>query len=143
MEKIYELTNPQKSIYLMEQYFQNTTVNNICTKIFIKQKVNFDVLNTAINLFIQNNDSFSLRFKQNGTNLVQYFTKEKFINFDIIKIDNEEKIHEIAKNEVNRQFNLLNSRMFNFKLFELPSGFGGFILNIHHIISFLLLQGFL
>ena len=60
MEEIYELTNPQKSIYLTEQYFQNTTINNICGSVLIRQKVNLKLLNTAINFFVKNNDSFKL-----------------------------------------------------------------------------------
>ena len=30
MENLYELTNPQKSIWLTEQYYKGTSVNNIC-----------------------------------------------------------------------------------------------------------------
>ena len=135
MEEIYELTNPQKSIYLTEQYFQNTTINNICGSVLIKENVDLKLLNTAINYFIQNNDSFKLRFKLDDTKLVQYFTKDEFYNFEVINIKKESQIETFAKKEVNTKFDLLGSRLFNFKLFKLPSGFGGFIINSHHIIS--------
>ena len=129
MEEIYELTNPQKSIYLTEQYFQNTTINNICGSVLIKENVDLKLLNTAINYFIQNNDSFKLRFKLDDTKLVQYFTKDEFYNFEVINIKKESQIETFAKKEVNTKFDLLGSRLFNFKLFKLPSGFGGFIIN--------------
>lgn len=135
MEEIYELTNPQKSIYLTEQYFQNTTINNICGSVLIRQKVNLKLLNTAINFFVKNNDSFKLRFKLEDTKLVQYFTKDEFYNFEVININDESQIENLAKKEVNTKFDLFNSRLFEFKLFKLPSGFGGFIINAHHIIS--------
>ena len=135
MEEIYELTNPQKSIYLTEQYFQNTTINNICGSVLIRQKVNLKILNTAINFFVKNNDSFKLRFKLEDTKLVQYFTKDEFYNFEVINIEDESQIEDLAKKEVNTKFDLFDSRLFEFKLFKLPSGFGGFIINAHHIIS--------
>ena len=43
-QKMYELTNPQKSIWLTEQYFQNTTINNICGSLIIKQDTDLNIL---------------------------------------------------------------------------------------------------
>lgn len=132
---MYELTNPQKGIWLTEQYFQNTTINNICGSVTIKQDTDLNLLNTAINIFIQNNDSFKLRFKQDKTNLLQYFSKDENYNFEILTIDKESQIEEQSKKMVNTRFDLINSRVFDFKLFKLSSSFGGFIVNVHHIIS--------
>ena len=41
---MYELTNPQKSIWLTEQYFQNTTINNICVSSIIDENLDFNLL---------------------------------------------------------------------------------------------------
>ena len=133
--KMYELTNPQKSIWLTEQYFQNTAINNICGSLIIKQDTDLNLLNTAINLFIKNNDSFQLRFKKNHENLLQYFAKDENYNFEILPIEKESQIESFAKKIVATQFELIDSRVFDFKLFKLSSGFGGFIVNAHHIIS--------
>ena len=135
MEKLYGLTNPQKSIYLTEQYFQNTTINNICGSVVIRQNVNLKLLNTAINYFIKNNDSFKLRFKQIYSEVFQYFVEDENYEFEKIDIQEENQIESFAKKEVNTKFDLFSSRLFNFKLFKLKSGFGGFIINAHHIIS--------
>ena len=40
MNKKYNLTTPQKSIYLIEQYYSNTNINNICGTAVIEQKIN-------------------------------------------------------------------------------------------------------
>ena len=79
--KMYELTAPQKSIWLTEQYYKDTSINNICGSLLIKQDVNLNLLNQAINIFLKNNDSFKLMFVQNGTNLLQYFASDEYINF--------------------------------------------------------------
>ena len=134
-QKIYELTIPQKSIWLTEQYFQNTTINNICGSLIIEENVNLNILNKAINIFVENNDSFCLRFKKSGSDLLQYFVKNENIDFEILNFSCENQIEKVAKVMVNTKFNLFDSRVFDFKLFKLPSGFGGFIVNVHHIIS--------
>lgn len=137
MEKndMYELTNPQKSIWLTEQYFQDTTINNICGSLLISQDTDLNLLNTAINYFVKNNDSFRLRFKQDQENLLQYFTEDENYNFEILPIEKKSQIESFAKKMVATKFDLINSRVFDFKLFKLSSGFGGFIVNVHHIIS--------
>ena len=89
MGELYELTNPQKSIYLTEQYFQNTTINNICGSVIIRQNVNLNLLNDAINYFIKNNDSFRLRFKQVDSKVFQYFAANENYKFERLDIQDE------------------------------------------------------
>lgn len=132
---MYELTNPQKSIYLTEEYFKGAPINNICGSLIIKQETNLEILNRAINLFIKNNDSFKLRFVKKNGEVFQYLSENENFNFELLDITHECQIEEFAKRMVNTRFNLIDSRLFDFKLFKLPSGFGGFIVNVHHIIS--------
>ena len=56
MNKLYNLTYPQKSILLTEQFYKNTPVNNICGSAIIKNVVNFEVLKEAINQVMKKND---------------------------------------------------------------------------------------
>ena len=133
--KMYELTAPQKSIWLTEQYYKDTSINNICGSLLIEQDVDLNLLNQAINMFLKNNDSFKLMFVQNGTELLQYFANNEYINFEVLDIKRQSEIEYFAKKMVNQKFNLINSRVFDFKLFKLSSKFGGFIINAHHIIS--------
>ena len=86
-------------------------------------------------IFVKNNDSFKLRFKQNGSELEQYFSKDEDFNFEILNIIEEKQIEVFAKKIVDTKFSIIDSRVFDFKLFKLSSGFGGFIVNVHHIIS--------
>lgn len=132
---VYELTNPQKMIYLTEQYFQGTTINNICGSLIIRQNTDLKLLNKAINYFIRNNDSFKMHFKIVKGELLQYLTDDKDYEFEIINIKEENEIEERAKRENSIPFNLIDSKLFDFKLFKLLSGNGGFIVKTHHIIS--------
>ena len=134
-EKIYELTNPQKSIWLTEQYYNGTSINNICGSVLVKEKINIELFNLAINKFIENNDSFRLRFKLVDGNCYQYLANNEFINFEVINLKNKNDVSKISKEMVCVPFDFYESRLFDFKIFKLDNGNGGFIVNVHHIIS--------
>lgn len=51
--KMYNLTNPQKSIYYSEQFFKDTSISNISGTVQIDKKVDFEVLSQAVNLIIK------------------------------------------------------------------------------------------
>ena len=62
MDKIFfELTNPQKSIWYTEKFFENTSINNICGVVKINETVDFAILEKALNIFVQNSDSFRIQ----------------------------------------------------------------------------------
>ena len=54
--KLYDLTIPQKSIYLTEEYATGSSVNLIGGNIIIDEPVNLDFLEKALNIFVKKND---------------------------------------------------------------------------------------
>ena len=40
----YPLTNPQKSIWVTEQYFSNTSINNLCGYLLLNMPVDVNIL---------------------------------------------------------------------------------------------------
>ena len=63
MEKTYyELTNPQKSIWLISQMDPNSPVGNVCGRVLIQEEVDFLALEKSINHFVEKNDSFRIMF---------------------------------------------------------------------------------
>ena len=62
MDKVkFELTNPQKSIWLTQQFYENSTINNIAGDLRIDVPCNFEKLEQAINEVIKNNDGYRLK----------------------------------------------------------------------------------
>lgn len=73
MEKIlYSLTNPQKSIWFTEEFYKGTPIENITGSVIIPEKVNFSLLEQAINIFVEKNDSFRLKFMIEGQEVKQF-----------------------------------------------------------------------
>ena len=52
------LTNAQKSIWVTEQYYLGSSINNICGTAIIEEKVDFVKLEKAIEIVCQKHDNF-------------------------------------------------------------------------------------
>ena len=63
IEKMGNLTNSQKSIWVTEQYYMGSSINNICGTAIIQEKVDFNKLKEAIRTVCKKHDSFWLELK--------------------------------------------------------------------------------
>lgn len=132
---VYGLSKPQESIWLTEQYFKNTTINHIPCYVDFSTKtdmVDFDMLKKALNIMIEHNDAFQTRlFLENGT-VKQYFCDFKEADFPIYEISS---LDDFVK-ESSHTFNLIESPLYEFKIFKYKgTNTGGVLANFHHIIS--------
>ena len=110
MEKIfYNLTTPQKSIFLTEMFYKNTSINHICGTATIKNKLDFDLLKKAICILIENNDSFHLKFSLNNNEMVQSLDDPNFDNIDIVDVSNLEEVCELEKRSIDFNFSIEDS----------------------------------
>ena len=134
-KKLYELTTPQKSIWLTENYYNGTNINNVCGVLTINEPVNFEILNTAIQLFIKNNDVYHTKFTIQNDTVMQYVDEYNPIEVELLSLSSEKDRDLIAQKMANTPFNFLDSLLYEFKMFKLPNNHGGFIINNHHIIS--------
>ena len=135
MEKYYELTAPQKAIWLTEQYYENTNVNNVCGTFYSNEILDFNLLKRAINIFLQNNDSFKIKLKLVDGEIKQYFSELDDIDFKIVNIKNAEDQKKLEEQTALEIFDLQDSLLFKIVLFKYPDNHGGFVINSHHIIS--------
>ena len=131
----YELTNPQKSILLTEQFNENTCVSNICGTLSIPEKINQDALEKAINIFIQKNDSVRIELFNNGTDIKQFIKEYTYVNIEKVNITNRYPLTKLEDDVIKKPFTLFNSALYRFIIFINPDGTGGFMANLHHVIS--------
>ncbi len=131
----YDLTNPQKAIWQVEEFYKGTDINNICGTLTIKQKIDLDKFNEAINIFVQNNKSFGLNFKEENGKVVQYFTMPEHQDYERITLKDEEEVHNAGIQLSKQVLDIYGKQLYKFILFSLKNGHGGFIVLAHHIIS--------
>ena len=135
MKELYDLTNPQKSIWVTEEFYKGTSIENIAGTAMLSQEVNFDKLKEAINIFVKTNDSFRLKFiKDNGT-IKQFIDDFSPFSFDTINVSSDKDIKKIEEELSKTPLQVINSYLFNLKFFKFEDGHGGFVIVIHHLIT--------
>ena len=136
MEKdVYELTNAQKNIWNAELYYNGSNINNICGIINIFENLDFNILKQALDLIISENDNFHINFEIKDGNIYQYFNNTPNYTIDLVELKNETELCKLEKKMKRHIFNILNSDLFEFKIFKYPDSTGGVIINIHHLIA--------
>ena len=129
------LTNAQKSIWVTEQYYKGSSINNICGTAVIQEKVDFEKLKESIQIVCKKHDNFWLEFKLNKGNVEQVLSEKKEIQIDTINIAGKNQLESERNKIVKTKFQLENSKLFEFYIFKFIDGKGAFMLNIHHLIS--------
>lgn len=134
-KELFELTNPQKSIWYTEQFYEGTTVNNICVSGTLYGKIDEELLKQAINNVVKQNDSFRIHVIQEKNDVRQYIADYEKFNIDVEYINNESEVKQIEKSEAKFKFDIIDSDLFKFKLAISKGNFACIILTVNHLIA--------
>lgn len=134
-DKLYNLTNPQKSILLTEEFYKGSNINNICGTAIIDDILDFDLLKKAMHIFIKNHDSFHFKLVLDNNEIKQYLDDADSVNIEIIDIDSKDDISKIENDMLNHVFDIYNGDLFCMKIFRLKDNTGGFVVNVHHLFG--------
>ena len=129
------LTNSQKSVWVTEQYYKGSSINNICGSAIIKEQIDFEKLKKAVEIVCQKHDNFRLQLKIESGEVKQIISDEKKTNIDTIVVATPNELEKETKKIVRKPFKLENSELYKFYIFKFEDGEGGFMLNIHHLIA--------
>lgn len=133
-QELFKLTNPQKSIWLTEKFYPNTSIGNICGTFFIDEELNVEILEKTINFFIKNNDALRAKITLVNGEPFQYIEPYKELKFKQINFSNENEFEEYKIAFSKQTFSLIDAPLFKFEIFKLKNGKGGYILCAHHTI---------
>ena len=133
-EKFYGLTKPQDSIWLTESFYETDSISNIGGSLLFQQKVNFVLLEKAIQLFVEKNDAIRLSFDIiDGTpyQFVNNYFSAFVPKFSVNSLDD---LKILEKKWIHTNIDLSDSCLYQFRLVEFPDGSGGFNVTLHHLI---------
>ncbi len=136
---LYSLTHPQKRIWYHEKIYSGASLHNLGGSIIIKGRVNFEILQKAINIFIHRHEGMRLQFTESDGDVRQYVEEYKPQNIDFLDFSKWEEpelqFEKWVKEEAARPFPLEDGRLFYFALFNVGDCFTGYFVKFHHIIS--------
>ena len=85
-KELFELTNPQKSIWYTEQFYSGSNINNITGYLKITNNADLKALEKAFNIFVSKNDSFKIKICVENNLPKQYFCDLEYQYLDILKL---------------------------------------------------------
>ncbi|MBQ2835741.1 MAG: amino acid adenylation domain-containing protein [Clostridia bacterium] len=129
------LTNSQKSIWVTEQYYKGSSVNNICGSAIIEEQIDFEKLKKAVEIVNKKHDNFRLQIKIEDGEVKQVLSEKKDTKIDIISVATPKELEKETQKIVRTPFKLEDSELYRFYIFKFENGQGGFMLNIHHLIA--------
>ena len=135
MEKdVYELTNSQKNILSVEEFYKGSSINNICGTLLINEPLNFEAFQKSICHVIEQNKSFSLKFKFEN-NVPKQYQSDCYYNIEHINLNTLSDLQNYKNKIARTPFDIHDNYLFKFYIFKFHNNHGGFIVNIHHLIS--------
>lgn len=137
MSKLYDLTFPQKNIWLVESFYDNSIINILAGSLVINSDFNIDIAEKTVNKFVELNDGMRIRLNIEDSVPKQYiYPYEVFSSKkqNVSKLS-EEEIDNIKKNYIKTPFNLKGGFLFDALLLDKGKGKGEILIKVHHIIS--------
>ena len=134
--KKYELTDAQKNIYMLEKVYKNTSLSNILGVFNIYQNFSINIANSVIKSLIANNDILNSKIIEEDNNVYQILKKTDN-DFEVLDYSNltKKQIDEIYRKESNVPFDILNDKLYKFKIIDYGKGKGAILVKLHHLIS--------
>ena len=129
------LTNSQKSIWVIEQYYKGCSINNICGLAIIEEPIDILKLKQAVEIVCKKHDNFSLQLEIEKGEIKQIVSEKKELPIYTICVANSDELEKETEKIVRTPFNLENSELYKFYIFKFENGEGGCMLNIHHLIA--------
>ena len=130
----YNLTTPQKNIWNLQKYYENTSISNICGAVIFEKNYETSVIETALNIIIEKQEGLRLRFCYEGDKVMQYIAEFSSETFEKISFASEDELDRFADSLAKKPMKMIDSKMYRFVIFELE-GKIGIILCANHLIS--------
>ena len=137
-EELYQLTEPQKNIYLRELAYSNTSINIVSFTSVIDKEVDIDICKKVLNKIIECNDILRAKIVKTENGIFQKI--EDYTLVDIPVVDCPQKTKEEVFKEIDQNTYIPftpfeNNRLFDFKIYRLANNHIIINYKFHHILG--------
>jgi amino acid adenylation domain-containing protein/thioester reductase-like protein len=141
-QKKYELTFPQKNIWLMDRFNTDKNLNNVLGVINIKDKFDKDVCEKVINNLIKRNDIFRTKISLDVDVPIQNIEEYKYVNIEFKdfsiykkKVEKNKNI-EMCLNEIsNKHIDILKDKLYYIEILKYTKDTGAIVILKNHLIT--------
>jgi len=130
--KYYSLSHPQKRIWYTEKIFPDTSMFNIGGVVRVYEKWNLDFLKQAIRILITRHDAIRIQYLDHHFDVKQYVT-DQVAEIDTLFFHSENEFQLWAEKEFRTPFQLADSPLYKFSIFQVNQSCG-YLVRYHHSI---------
>jgi len=135
--KKYDLTFPQKNIWMVENFYEAQEINIISGSFVIKKDFDIGLAEQMVNKFVELNEGMRLRIEVENNIPKQYVVP--FMHFEADKVDiqdmSEDEIEELKDNYISKPIDMTDGPLFSYLLLNRGNGLGEVFVKVHHIIG--------
>lgn len=135
--ELYPLTIPQKSVWYTEKMYPETSINVIAGTLRMKENVDTAILEKAINISIEKNDSMRIRLVETDGEPRQYISGYKYKRIDFIDFSGKDisDLYKWDEQQTKTPFKLFDSDLYYFAVIKVSDNDAGVYIRCHHLIS--------
>ena len=134
----YEICGSQALPLLQLRYSPHKECTQIIFYMIVNQKLDFELLERAVNMEIERNDSLRIRFEKQDKKLKQYFLPElKLENIPILDFTGKTKQEQdaVLSKDAHKPLKIMKGETYRIIFYQTFDGRTGIYLNISHIIA--------
>lgn len=135
-KNVYGLTNPQMSIYMSEQLI-NKPINNIVGTMYFSKDIDIDLLKSAVNLTVKNNQALRTIIFLDVDTPMQYYKDYSYFDIEVYDFSSKqiEDFKLFQKKFTQSKFDIIEHALFKFAICILPNDETALIGRFHHLIA--------
>lgn len=135
---LYPLSNPQKRIWYSERVNTGLPISNIGGAATFDGNVDYEVLEKAVNIYLEHNEVLRIRLHEEDGEAYQYVQKyeyEQIPFFDFSdEADPETAFREWADQKLSEVFELYHNKLYYIAIFKITGSKGGYFGNLFHAV---------
>ncbi|MCL2751514.1 MAG: condensation domain-containing protein, partial [Firmicutes bacterium] len=136
-DRIFPISQSQSNIWKLEQLYPHNPMNNICTSIRIKGRIDIALAARSINSVLEKDLSLRMRMATVNGKLVQYhvpYKEEQFPFFNFSMTD-EEGFSRWENTIAQVPMPICDSPLYQFSIYKFDEKSGGILIKVHHLIA--------
>ena len=132
--KLYDITNSQNGMYLMYKFGLHKQMVQIPTSVAVDYELDFDLLQKALDIEFQRNDSLRNRFTKVKGKVKQYFLKECSFKVEIKEFANIEEQNAFFGEDAMKPVHFLKDEVYRIYFFKTAGEKSGVYSVFSHLV---------
>ena len=132
--QVYPLIPSQETMYLLVKYSLHKNIVQVPTSITLEEKVDFELLQKALNIEIERNDCMRLRFAKKNKKITQWFIPKFTYDAPVLTFKTKEEQEKALNKDALKPIKFLKGEVFRVIFFNSYDGGSGIYLNASHLI---------